>query len=72
MKRPEILRLFFVCRACSTARERKSPLQPGGGEVVAKRKDVTVKLGLKEAWSKRTSQYTRTGSKAYGAGRTGK
>jgi len=40
MKPSEIRRLFFVRRACSTARECKSPLQPDGGKVVAKRKGV--------------------------------
>jgi hypothetical protein len=37
--------------------------------VIAKRKGVTVRWGLKEAWSKRTSRCTRTESEAYGAGR---
>lgn len=35
--------LFLVCRAFSTARGCKSPLQPDGGEVVAKRKGVAVR-----------------------------
>jgi len=32
---------------------------------------VIVRWGLEETWSKRTSRYTGTGSKACGAGRTG-
>jgi hypothetical protein len=40
--------------------------------VIAKRKGVIERCGLKEAWSKRTSRCTRTGSEAYGAGRVGK
>jgi hypothetical protein len=30
-----------------------------GGEVIAKRKGVAVRRGLKEAWSKRASRYTK-------------
>ena len=40
--------------------------------MIAKRKGVVGRRGLKEAWSKRTSRWTRTGSEAYGAGRAGK
>jgi hypothetical protein len=40
--------------------------------VIAKRKGVVARRGLKEAWSKRTSRCTRTGFEAYGAGRAGK
>ena len=40
-----------VCRACSTAWGCKSPTQPDGGEVRAKRKGVAARRGLKEAWS---------------------
>jgi hypothetical protein len=40
--------------------------------VIAKRKGVAARRGLKEAWSKRASRCTRTGSEAYGAGRAGK
>src|SRR5436309_10191597 len=50
-----------VCRACSTARGCKSPLQPDGGEVVAKRKGVVARRGLKEARSKRTSRLRKRG-----------
>jgi hypothetical protein len=39
--------------------------------VIAKRKGVVARRGLKEAWSKRTSRCTRTGYEAYGAGRVG-
>ena len=42
---------FVVCRACSTAWGCKSPTQPDGGEVLAKRKGVAARRGLKEAWS---------------------
>jgi hypothetical protein len=41
------------------------------GEVIAKRKGVVVRRGLKEAWSKDASRWTRTGYEAYGAGRAG-
>lgn len=30
----------------------KSPVQPDGGDGLAKRKGVVVRQGLKEAWSK--------------------
>jgi hypothetical protein len=43
---------LVVCRACSTAWGCKSPAQPDGGEVRAKRKGVAARRGLKEAWSK--------------------
>jgi hypothetical protein len=39
--------------------------------VIAKRKGVLATEGLKEAWNKRTSRWTRTGYKASGAGRAG-
>jgi hypothetical protein len=39
--------------------------------VIAKRKGVVARRGLKEAWSKRTSRCTRTRFEAYGAGRVG-
>jgi len=38
---------------------------------VAKRKGVTARWGLKEAWSKDTGRCTRTGLEAYGVGRVG-
>jgi hypothetical protein len=41
------------------------------GEVIAKRKGVIARWGLKEAWSKDASRWTRTGYEAYGAGRAG-
>jgi hypothetical protein len=41
-----------VCRACLTAWGCKSPAQPDGGEVLAKRKGVVARRRLKEAWSK--------------------
>jgi len=40
--------------------------------VIAKRKGVVVRRGLKEAWSKDASRWTRTEYEAYGAGRAGK
>ena len=40
--------------------------------MIAKRKGVVARRGLKEAWSKRASRCTRTGFEAYGAGRAGK
>jgi len=39
--------------------------------VIAKRKGVPATEGLKEAWNKRTSRWTRTGYEAYGTGRVG-
>ena len=50
----------------------KVPVQHDGGEVLAKRKGVVARRGLKEAWSKSASRWTRTGYEAYGAGRVGK
>ena len=43
---------LVVCRACSTAWGCESPAQPDGGEVLAKRKGVAARRGLKAAWSK--------------------
>jgi len=60
-----------VRRACLTAWGCKSPSHPDGGEVIAKRKGVIARWGLKEAWSKDASRWTRTGYEAYGAGRAG-
>ena len=40
--------------------------------MIAKRKGVIARWGLKEAWSKDASRWTRTGYEAYGAGRAGK
>ena len=42
---------LVVCRACSTAWGCKSPTQPDGGEVLAKRKGVVARRRLKAAWS---------------------
>lgn len=41
------------------------------GEVIAKRKGVVARRGLKEAWSKGASRWTRTEYEAYGTGRAG-
>jgi hypothetical protein len=60
---------FVVCRACSTAWGCKSPAQPDGGEVLAKRKGVSARRRLKEAWSKTTTRRTEIG---YEAGRSGR
>src|SRR6516162_5885981 len=43
---------LVVCRACSTAWGCKSPTQPDGGEVLAKRKGVAARQRPKAAWSK--------------------
>ncbi len=45
--------------------------QPDEGEALAKRRGVFASWGLKEAWSKGASRWTRTGYEAYGAGRVG-
>ena len=39
--------------------------------MIATRKGVVARRGLKEAWSKDASRWTRTGHEAYGAGRAG-
>ena len=39
--------------------------------MIAKRNGVAARRGLKEAWSKDASRWTRTGYKAYSAGRVG-
>jgi hypothetical protein len=41
---------------CSTAWRWKSSSHPDGGEVIAKRKGVVARRGLKEAWSKDASR----------------
>ena len=40
---------LVVCRACLVAWRCKSSAQPDGGEVLAKRKGVVARRGLKEA-----------------------
>src|SRR3954466_3072248 len=60
---------LVVCRACSTAWGCKSPAQPDGGEVRAKRKGVAARRGLKEAWSETATRRTETGYEAARAGR---
>jgi len=47
-----------VCRACFITWGCESPTQPDGGEVLAKRKGVTVRWGLKAAWSKAATRRT--------------
>src|SRR5262252_6398784 len=44
--------LGVVCPACSIAGECESPVQPDGGEGLAKHKGVIVRWRLKEVWSK--------------------
>ena len=39
--------------------------------MIAKRKGVVARRGLKEAWSKDASRWTKTGHEACGAGRAG-
>jgi len=60
-KAPKSGAFSLVCRACTTAWRWKSSAQPGGGEVLAKRKGVTARWGLKEAWSKTATWRTETG-----------
>jgi hypothetical protein len=43
---------FVVCPACSIAWGWKSPIQPDGGEGLAKHKGVIARWGLKAVWSK--------------------
>jgi len=45
-----------------------SSSQRDGREVIAKRKGLAARRGLKEAWSKNASQCTRTGSEAWALG----
>ena len=59
---------LLVRRACSMAWRCESSSQPDRGEVIAKRKGVAARRGLKEAWSKNASQCTRTGSEARASG----
>jgi hypothetical protein len=61
----------LVRRTCLTAGRCKSSTQPDGGEGLAKRKGVAARRGLKEAWSKCTSRWTRTGYEACHVGRVG-
>src|ERR687893_5244 len=60
---------LVVCRACSIAWGCKSPAQPDGGEVRAKRKGVAARRGLKEAWSETATRRTETGYEAARVGR---
>jgi hypothetical protein len=56
VKLPALPGDIYVCRACLTAWGWKSPSQPDGGEVIAKRNGIVVRRGRKEAWSKRASR----------------
>ena len=71
MQTPELLRMrllprsgLVVCRACSTAWGCKSPAQPDGGEVRAKRKGVAARRGLKAGLGEDAGRWTRTGYEA--------
>jgi len=50
----------------------KSPVQPDGGEALAKRKGRTARDCLKEAWSKVATRRTETGYEAVLVGRAGR
>ena len=50
----------------------KVPVQPGGGEGLAKRKGEPARGRLKEAWSKAATRRTGTGYEAVWSGRVGK
>src|SRR5580704_3595474 len=50
----------------------KSPVQPDGGEALAKRKGRTARDRLKEAWSKVATRRTETGYEAALVGRAGR
>src|SRR4029077_8583268 len=50
----------------------KSPVQPDGGEALAKRKGRTARNCLKEAWSKVATRRTETGYEAALVGRAGR
>src|SRR6267378_4996796 len=50
----------------------KSPVQPDGGEALAKRKGRTARDCLKEAWSKVATRRTETGYEAALVGRAGR
>ena len=43
---------LVVCPACSIAGECESPIQPDGGEGLAKHKGAPARWRLKEVWSK--------------------
>src|SRR6266481_9371284 len=61
-----------VCRTCLTVWGGKSPVQPDGGEALAKRKGGTARDCLKEAWSKVATRRTETGYEAALDGRAGR
>src|SRR5208337_2007336 len=50
--RPRRRRRIVVCPACSIAWGWKSPVQPDGGEGLAKHKGVIARWRLKAVWSK--------------------
>ena len=62
---------FVVCPACSIAWECKSPVQPDGGEGLAKHKGIIVRWRLKEVWSKAATRRTETEYEASLVGRAG-
>jgi hypothetical protein len=62
--------VFVVRRACSAAsgcKSRPNLMEVKGSEAQGHHREV----GLKEAWSKDTGRWTRTGFEAYGVGRVG-
>ena len=69
--RPAAGQTALVRRTCLAAWRCKSSTQPDGGEELAKRKGVAARRGLKEAWSKCTSRWTRTGYEARPRGPVG-
>jgi hypothetical protein len=64
-------RAFLFCAEHVRHWRCKSSSQPDGGEVIAKRKGVAARRGLKEPRSKSASRWTRTGLEADSAGRAG-
>src|SRR5208283_2789773 len=61
-----------VCRACPASWGCKSPVQPDGGEALAKRKGGTARDRLKEARSKVATRRTDIGYEAVLVGRAGR
>jgi hypothetical protein len=53
-----------MCWACSAVWGCKSPAQPDGGEGLARTRAAAARRGLKEAYSKCASRWTKTGYKA--------
>jgi hypothetical protein len=62
---------LVVCPACSIAWGWKSPVQPDGGEGLAKHKGVIARWRLKAVWSKTAARRTEIGYQASLAERAG-